>query len=81
MQGKFLFRQSGDTLEQATQGGGAATDPRGVQEKKALRDVVQRGHRHGLMVGLDDLLALSSLTASVIENNNNSAKPRALRQL
>ena len=32
----------------------------------ALSDMVQSGHRHGLMVGLDDLSGLSNLNDSVI---------------
>jgi len=31
-----------------------------------LRDVVQRGCRHGLTVGLDDLIGLSNLDNAVI---------------
>ena len=44
------------------------TIPGGVKKRVgvALRDMVSSGHRHGLMVGPDDLSGLSNLNGFII---------------
>jgi len=57
-------------LAQAAQGIGGVTFPGGVQEDVTLRDMVYSSHRHGMMVGLNDLISLSNLNDSMILPSN-----------
>jgi len=55
------FSKNGDAL---TQGGGGVNS-KGACEAVTLSGVAWTGHRHGLMVGLDDLSGLSIVNDSM----------------